>query len=390
MADNLLLYMLLLAALAAGFLLGRRERRRRRMPGRLTQAYVTSLNELVKDQKNLDIDALVAAIEARDDSIDTRLALGSLVRRRGEVDKAIRIHQALLARPELGGAQRSQTELELARDYMAAGLLGRAENLLLELGRRDPDTLETAQQALLDIYQREREWRRAVEVGAQLARRDSTVYNKLAHFQCELAQAALERGDLAAAEAELVRAREFDGHCPRVSLLGAEAALAAQQFDVARRLLRQAVAEAADCIPLAVAHYARACRALEDDADYTAFLEDCLREGPFPDVVEELAARVAERRGAGAAAEFVVEQLLRNPSLGGFVALLEYLGHDGQALAPERVEQVHRYSRALLQRQRNYRCSNCGFSSRLLMWQCPSCHEWGLGRPILSAQQAVN
>lgn len=390
MADNLLFYLLLVAALATGFLLGRRELRRRRLPGRLTQAYVTSLNELVRDQKNLDIDALVAAIEARDDSIDTRLALGSLVRRRGEVDKAIRIHQELLTSSGLSGAQHSQTELELARDYMTAGLLGRAENLLLELGRRDPGMLETAQQALLDIYQREREWHRAVEVGAQLARRDRTVYNKLAHFQCELAQAALARGDPEAAEAELTRARKYDEHCPRVSLLAADAALATQRFDDARRLLRRAVAEQADCIPLTVAPYAQACRALDDDADYQAFLDDCLRHGPFPEVVEPLAGKVAASRGAGAAAEFVVEQLLRQPSLGGFVALLEYLGRDGQALAPERVEQVHRYSRALLQHQINYRCSNCGFGSRLLMWQCPSCHEWGLGRPIVGTGQAVN
>jgi lipopolysaccharide assembly protein B len=384
MPDNLLFYLLLVAAVAAGYLLGRAEQRRRLAARRMSQAYVTSLNELVKEQKNPEIDDLVAAITAQADSIDTRLALGALVRRRGEVDKAIRIHQGLLEASELGPAQRSQTELELARDYMAAGLLDRAEGLLIELANRDPTERQFAERALLEIYQRESEWQQAVDTGQQLARHDAVVAGRLAHFQCELAQAALQREDLPLARRELARGWKFDPTCTRLSLLSAQVESAAGEYQEARRLLRQAVAGDADCIPLAVPLYAAATRAPADQADYVAFLEWCLEQRPFLPVVQELAAHVEAQRGPGAAAEFVVEQLLRNPTLGGFVSLLEYLGRDGQPLDPQRLEQVHRYSRALLDRQPAYRCRECGFTTRLLMWQCPSCHEWGKVKPLIS------
>lgn len=384
MPDNLVVYLLLLAAVAAGYLLGRAEQRRRLAARRMSQAYVTSLNELVKEQKNPEIDDLVAAITAQADSIDTRLALGALVRRRGEVDKAIRIHQGLLEETPLSPAQRSQTELELARDYMAAGLLDRAETLLVELSRRDPAERQFAQRALLEIYQRESEWQQAVDAGQPLARHDATVAAKLAHFQCELAQAALQRDDIPLARRELARGWTFDPACTRLKLLSAEVDLAAGQYHDACRSLRQAVAGDADCIPLAVPLYAAATQALADQEDYVAFLESCLEQRPFLPVVQELAAHLEAQHGPGVAVEFVVEQLLRNPTLGGFVSLLEYLGRDGQPLDPQRLEQVHRYSRALLDRQPAYRCGECGFTTRLLMWQCPSCHEWGTVKPLVS------
>lgn len=384
MPDNLLFYLLLVAAVAAGFLLGRAEQRRRLAARRMSQAYVTSLNELVKEQKNSEIDDLVAAITAQADSVDTRLALGALVRRRGEVGKAIRIHQALLEESDLGPAHRSQTELELARDYMAAGLLDRAEDLLVELANNDPAERKFAQRALLEIYQRESEWQQAIDVGQRLAAHDASVAGKLAHFQCELAQAALQRDDIALARRELSRGWEFDPACTRLSLLSAQLEISAGQYREACRLLRQAVDGDADCIPLAVPLYAAATHALSDQTDYVAFLESCLEKRPFLAVVQELAAHVEAQRGPGAAAEFVVEQLLRNPTLGGFVSLLEYLGRDGQPLDPQRLEQVHRYSQALLDRQPAYRCRECGFTTRLLMWQCPSCHEWGTVKSLVS------
>jgi lipopolysaccharide biosynthesis regulator YciM len=105
-------------------------------------------------------------------------------------------------------------------------------------------------------------------------------------------------------------------------------------------------------------------------------------------VVEELALHWEQAGGAATASEFVMEQLLRNPTLGGFVALLEHLDRDGQPLDPGQLALVHRFSKSLLNRQPVYRCRNCGFPSHSLMWQCPSCHEWGSCKPIIRAEQA--
>lgn len=395
MADNVVLYVMLVAALAIGFLLGRRELRRRDgsrnggASGALSRSVPASFLQLVDDQHNLDVDAFVETMVTRSDGVDARLALGALVRRRGEVDKAIRIHQGVLARPVLSEAERSQTELELARDYMAAGLLGRAENLLLELSRRSTPERPMAQRALLQIYQRERDWRRAVEVGGEIARQDRGVKAQLAHFQCELAEIAVERGDLRLARRELARAGDFDSSCARVSLTAARVEMAAGHFRDARRLLERAVSQDPDCVPLAAAAYRDASPDPKDAAALIAFLRRCLELGPHLEVVEALATHMEATEDGTTASRFVVEQLLRNPTLGGFVTLLEHLDRNGQPLAPEQLALVHRFSRSLLERQPVYRCRSCGFPSRTLMWQCPSCHEWGACKPIAAGERTA-
>ncbi len=384
MFDNFTLYLLLLAALGIGFLLGRRKRDGAAAPRRHpAERYFAGFNQLVDEQRDLDLDSFVESLVPDDEGVETRLVLGSLVRRRGEVDKAIRMHQTLLARPTLSPAERSRIELELARDYMAAGLLGRAENLLLELAGRNGPERDTARRALLEIYQREREWRQAVEIGVQIARDDRTVNARLAHFQCELAGEALARGDLPLARRELERGAEFEAGCARISLVGAELELAAGRHDAARSLLRRAVGQDPDCVPLAVGPYRAASEALDDHAGYVAFLQRCLADGAFLPVVRELADHLEKTAGSGAASDFVIEQLMRNPTLGGFVALLEHLDRDGMPLDREQLALVRQFSQSLLDRQAAYRCRNCGFSSHGLMWQCPSCHEWGSAKPIV-------
>lgn len=380
MPDNFLLYLVLVVALGIGYLLGRLERRQ---PQAAPEPYLTSLQQLVSNQRNQDVDELVAAIVAQDDGIDTRLALGTLIRRRGEVDKAIRVHQGLLARPGLADAERGRIELELARDYMAAGLLGRAENLLVELAASGGAQRHTVQQALLEIYQRERDWANAVAVGEKLARSDRRVRGKLAHFQCELAEAALASNDLRTARLALRRGAEFDAACARVSLIGAEVEIRAGRDREARRLLRKAIANDPDVVPQAVPLFQRA--SVDQEADYAAFLREGLALGPYLAAVNELAAIIERRDGAREAAEFVVEQLLRSPTLGGFVALLEHVQNDAAPLTPERLALVRRFSRSLLERQSQYRCRDCGFPSQAMMWQCPSCHEWGACKPIPAA-----
>lgn len=384
MPDNFLLYLMLVAALAIGFLLGRRDWRRRRS-GESTprNSYLKSLGDLQGSGYDPALDAVLEAVAASGDSVDMRLALGTLIRRRGEVDKAIRIHQGLLARPMLTATQRAQTEMELGRDYFAAGLLGRAENLFADLASRNSPERDQARQGLLEIYQREREWRQAVVVGEKMARQDKSIRPKLAHFQCELAEKALAEGDPRRARQELARGADFDPGCARVNLLRAEVELAAERPKEARKHLRRAIAQDPDCIPQAVSLHRQASEALAEPAGHVSFLEACLEQGAYLPAVEELAAHVESRDGAGAAAEFVLAQLLRNPSLGGFVTLLEHLDREGKPMSPEHLALVQRFSQSLLERQPVYRCRNCGFSSRSLMWQCPSCHEWGSAKPIV-------
>ncbi|MDH3642441.1 MAG: lipopolysaccharide assembly protein LapB [Gammaproteobacteria bacterium] len=384
MPENLALYVLLVLALGIGFLLGRRERRRRaRDPGIVAQDYFRGLNHLLNERHVLAIETFVEAMAVDNDTVDTHLALGSLVRRRGEVDKAIRIHQNLLARPVLSGDHRAQTELELARDYLAAGLLGRAENLLLELTRKNGDGRQVAREMLLEIYQRERDWEHAVAVGQELARKDRAVRTPLAHFQCELAENALAENDLRSARAELAKAADFDADCARVKLVGAKVEFAANRYREVKRLLRKARSQDPEIAGQTLELFRTACDELGDESDYIDYLRECLDSAPLLQVIGALGEHVERDQGPEAARTFVMEQLLRNPSLGGFVTLLEHLDREGEPLQAEQLQLVRRFSQSLLHKQPSYRCDNCGFSGQTLIWQCPSCRTWGAIKPVV-------
>lgn len=379
MPDNIALYVLLVVALGIGFLLGRRERR---APERKSaRDYFRGLNHLLNDGNDLALDSFVEAIAVDYDTVDTHLALGSLVRRRGEVDKAIRIHQNLLARPVLSHSHRTQTEVELARDYLAAGLLGRAENLLLELVQQDRAAKPIAQEMLMEIYERESDWAKAAEVGEQLLRTGQPVRAKLAHFQCERAEAALAAGDLREARALVNQGGDFDPGCARVNLVAGKLELAAGRYRDAKKRLRKARSQDPDLAAETLDLYRAACQA--DERAYRDYLQECLAEGPALQVVEVLGGLVEQEQGAQAARTFMMEQLLRNPSLGGFVMLLDRLQRDGEPLEMEQLAMLRRFSQSLLAKQFSFRCGECGFSGHTLLWLCPSCRTWGSIKPIV-------
>jgi len=376
--DNVLLYFLLVIALGIGFLLGRRERRRRpKVEGVVSRDYFRGLNHLLNERPDLAIDTFVEAMVVSDDTIDTHLALGSLVRRRGEVDKAIRIHQNLLARPVLSGGNRVQVELELARDYLMAGLLDRAETLLRELVGKSGSHRTEALKLLLRIYEREREWGRAMETGKRLIRHDRDMRRRIAHYYCELAEEAMAVSDLRSARSELARALQMDGRCARANLVGARLELQASRYKEVLRLLErvrdQDATLAGECLGL----YEQASIALGDASALVRFASESLEKAPAIELVNTLRHHVELSGDPEAARSYIVEHLLHHPNLAGFVMLLQVLDKAGESLSPEYVRLVRRMSEALLEKQPRYRCQSCGFSGKNLMWQCPSCHEWG-------------
>jgi lipopolysaccharide biosynthesis regulator YciM len=383
MPDNLALYVLLVLALGIGFLLGRRERSKKmRNAPAVAQDYFRGLDHQLNERHDLAIDTFVEAMAVDSDTVDTHLALGSLVRRRGEVNQAIRIHQNLLARPVLSSVHRAQTELELARDYLAAGLLGRAENLLLELSKKNAGERQVAQEMLLEIYQRESDWEHAVAIGQRLVRRDRSVRTPLAHFQCELAEISLHENDLRGARVQLARGAQFDAGCARVNLIGARVEFAAKRYRDAKRLLRKARNQDPEITMETLELFQRACDELGDDSDYVKYLNECLQNAPLVEVIQALGEHMERTQGAQVARAFVIDQLLCNPSLVGFVSLLEHLDDQGDPLQVEQLALVRGFSQSLLQKQSTHRCNNCGFSGHSLIWQCPSCRTWGSIKPI--------
>jgi lipopolysaccharide biosynthesis regulator YciM len=203
-----LLWLLLPLAAASGWLAARFEQKRHaRQSFDLPSAYFKGLNFLLNEQPDKAIEVFMRVLEVNSDTVETHLALGNLFRRRGEVERAIRIHQNLIARPTLDKEQRSHALLELGQDYLKAGLFDRAENLFLELAEIRAHS-EQALKLLLHIYQQEKEWEKAISITRKLARvSGKNLDEMIAHFYCELADHDYARKNYSAAREHLKRVR---------------------------------------------------------------------------------------------------------------------------------------------------------------------------------------
>ena len=390
MPDNIALYLLLVLALGLGFLLGRLDRGQGRGPGarsgdgskNLPANYYQGLNYLLDERHELAVDALIKQLQVEPDTFATHLALGALLRRRGETDKAIRVHQNLLASSALPEDDRLQTSLELARDFLGAGLLGRAETLLKDL-LTEARARSDVQSLLLDVYVRERDWAQALPIALELAD-DESGRVTATHIACEVAEQQLAEGALDAARSALGTARRLAAPQGRTQLLTARVALAEHDQRSARKWLHKAVTTDPDLIGEVLPLFRQASLAVDAEADYVAFLDVvCGTSEGAPVAVEPLSERaqfIERDRGADEAQQFLTERLIAQPSLAGLVALLELVEERG--LSREQLSAVLQYCRSFLAAQPGFQCGNCGFRAQQRNWLCPSCRSWGAQRAM--------
>ena len=243
MSDYLFLIPLVVA-LAIGWYLGRRERssaRLNRYRASLGSEYFNGLNHLIDNQTDAAIESFVKVLEHNSGTVPVRLALGTLFRRRGEVQRAIQLHQEVLVTDGLAPIEALQTKLALAQDYLAAGLLDRAESLLLELSEaRSPASLQDdARGLLVTVYQREREWQKALEVSLALTNPEADTHQQCAHFCCQIAQQQLDVDCFEQADRSLQQALGLDAGCVRASLMLAAIEIERQRWKQAVRWLRR-------------------------------------------------------------------------------------------------------------------------------------------------------
>ena len=344
----------------------------------LNVEYLKGLNFLLNEQTDQAVDLFLRMVRVDDETIETHFALGSLFRRRGEVDRAIRIHQNIIARPGLPEEQRQQALYSLARDYMTAGLLDRAESLFLTLAEA-PDYRDEALSHLTRIYVQERDWQKAVDAGRKLeSRGNDEISRSVAHYHCELAEQAIERGDYAAARQFLRDAQSGRGRTTRGTLIRAELAEKTEDRATAYKLYWRAVAENADLI---VEVLPRLYRMYADDerlADLEGELATQLRKNP--DIGQALAyvAVLHPELDSEVLRTCLANYVENEPTLAEFidVSRLADGGIDEAALA-----KVKAGLAKLATKTPKYRCRECGFSSMSILWHCPSCKSWETQRP---------
>jgi|TARA_Y100000310_G_scaffold338250_1_gene427367 lipopolysaccharide biosynthesis regulator YciM len=386
--ENWLLYVLILVAIAIGWWWGRRERKSQVSNDhqKLSRNYFQGLNYLLNEQPDRAISTFIQALEVNSDTIETHLALGSLLRRRGEVDKAVSVHQNLLARPQLNRETSHYVQLELARDYFLAGLLDRAEKLLLDLIEESGDAREPGLQLLVEIYQQERDWQKAIDVASKLPSKGSdgnTVRRSLAHLHCELCQVALDEGDYRLAKEQIVSAFGHDNNCVRASLLMGRLEYQLDHMKDAIKALKKIRVQNGTFVPESLDLLSRCYQ--QDGGNQKGlrdYLHQCLDETPAISIVLALAKSIREDQGDEAMARFISDHLKKNPTIRGLTQLIDLHIDNAHGIARENLAILRSFTEALVADKPVYRCEECGFSGKKLHWLCPSCKRWGSVIPI--------
>ncbi|MBI3523200.1 MAG: lipopolysaccharide assembly protein LapB [Betaproteobacteria bacterium] len=345
----------------------------------LPRSYFKGLNFLLNEQPDQAIEAFIEAARVDPETIELHFALGSLFRRRGETDRAIRVHQNLIERDgsqsQLSDDQRLNALAELGQDYLKAGLLDRAEEVFLKLRgtRRDEEALRF----LLEIYQQEKEWQRAIDIARGLPEHAGHLWQKeIANFHCELALAALQNSDISEARRQLTAALAANRKCVRASILQGEADLMEGDTAAAIETWRRVEQQNPEYLALVASKLIEAFRKEGREAQGIQMLRGWFAQYPSLDLLDAVFQSELAGGGAEAAYQLVRDELRRNPTLLGLDKLLE-----AQILVapPERRADleliknlVHNHTR----RVARYCCDNCGFKARQFYWRCPGCGGW--------------
>ncbi|MCG2585580.1 lipopolysaccharide assembly protein LapB [Massilia sp. TS11] len=341
----------------------------------LPRGYFKGLNFLLNEQPDKAIDAFIEIVQFDPETADLHFALGNLFRRRGEVERAIRVHQNLLARPDLPPAQHAKGRYELGMDYLKAGLLDRAEECFNQL--RDTAYDGQARRALLEIFQREKEWKRAIESARALQESGAgTRQKEIAQFYCEMAQDALVHMHPDDALALLDEALQVDRSNVRATILTGDAQLAKGEVEAALVSWRRVEQQSVPHVALVAQRLMDGYRKVGRPAEGLSLLKSYLAEAPSIDLLEVVFKAVSEAEGVEAAKQVVLEELRRSPTLLGLDKLLEARLMDAPAAVMSELSMVKNLVHGYTQKLARYQCSHCGFKARQFYWHCPGCSQW--------------
>jgi len=379
-----LLWLLLPVAAASGWWTARRTAAasQARKRSTLSSDYFKGLNYLVNEQPDKAIEVFIRMVEVDNETIETHLALGSLFRRRGEVDRAIRIHQNLIARPTLDREQRTQALLELGQDYMHAGLLDRAESLFLELVELNAHTVR-ALQLLSDIYEQEKEWLKAIDISRRLENRTNQSYNHvIAHCYCELAARAKQQGDTSGTEQWLSKALASDWHCARASILQGQILQEEGDYAGASEAFKRVEEQDPAYLPEVLEPLLTCYREAGDTKALMEYLNGIIRRHGGIAPLLLLSRLIEGQEDMTAAVALLLEHLTKQPSLRGLRQLIESLDHQAAGVTHDELTRMKEIINEALKDSPLYVCSNCGFSGKTMHWKCPSCKHWNSVKPI--------
>jgi len=378
-----LLWLLLPVAALSGWWIGQRAGNSQNLSSsKINPEYFKGLNFVLNEQPDKAIEVFVRMLEVDSETVETHLALGNLFRRRGEVDRAIRIHQNLIARPTLSREQRTHALLELGMDYMRSGLLDRAEGLFLEL-INSGSHLHQAYTQLLEVYQQEKDWDNAIAIARKLGAVSAESYSPvIAQFYCEHAEAALNEGNMRVVKDQIRRAMSFDPNCVRASLIEAQMFQKLGKIKLAIKSYKRVESQDSDYITEVLAPLYECYRKLDRIDEFVEYLRTLVNIYGGISSLLMLTGLISEREGENAAIRFISDELKNRPTVKGVDKLIEYALERSEGETHEHLKTIKELTGQLIEGKAMYKCNSCGFDAKLLHWQCPGCKHWDTVKPV--------
>lgn len=342
---------------------------------KLPRSYLSGLNFLLSEQPDKAIDAFLEAVRVDPQTVELHFALGNLFRRRGELDRAIRVHQSLLDREDLGDDDRMLALQEIGQDYLKAGLLDRAEDAYLKL--RGTARAEIANDALLEIYQQEKNWERAIDIARDMPRRGTHRREvDIANFYCEMAANELAHSRFDQAIALIDHALETNRKCVRASILRGDVLVAMGRDGDAVDAWQEIGKQDPMYLSLVAVRLMDACRRLGCEEKGARFLRTHLEQSPSLDLLEIVFKWEIEKNGPESAYALVRNEISRNPTMLGLEKLLEAAVHTVDGEHKGDVELIKGLIHGHTRKVARYCCKDCGFKARQFYWRCPACGGW--------------
>jgi lipopolysaccharide biosynthesis regulator YciM len=348
----------------------------------LPAAYFKGLNFLITNQQDKAIEAFSEAVQANTDSLELHFALGSLFRKRGEVDRAIHLHLNLLQKSDLEPQQKLAITAELAQDYLKAGLLDRAEELFESLD--DDRYRQPALRALLEIYVREREWERAIKAATELERLSGVPFRiEISHYYCEMAVKSKLANDLHTARFELEKALNANKNCVRANVLLGDIEAEADAHKEAISAWRRIEFQQPEYLGLISPKLLNSYKVLNLTPDGLALLQTYLQNYKLPSLINVLYEATLAEKGPESAALLARTELIKMPSLSVLDQLLQARtialkqhSNNSENTTLNDIQLMQQTVRHAIGNKTAYHCVQCGFKAKYHHWQCPACNAW--------------
>ncbi|ROP62334.1 lipopolysaccharide biosynthesis regulator YciM [Enterobacter sp. BIGb0383] len=380
-----LLFLLLPVAAAYGWYMGRRsaQQSKQEEANRLSRDYVAGVNFLLSNQQDKAVDLFLDMLKEDTSTVEAHLTLGNLFRSRGEVDRAIRLHQSLMESASLTYDQRLLAIQQLGRDYMAAGMYDRAEDMFSQLVD-ETDFRVGALQQLLQIYQATSDWQKAIDVAERLVKLGKEKQRgEIAHFYCELALQQMGNGEMEKAISLLKKGAAADRDSARISIMMGRVLIEKGEYAKAVESLMRVIDQDKELVSETLDMLQTCYQKLDKLDEWEAFLRRCVEQntGAVADLL--LADLMEQHEGQDSAQLYVTRQLQRHPTMRVFHKLMDYHLHEAEeGRAKESLMVLRDMVGEQVRNKPRYRCLKCGFTAHSLYWHCPSCRAWSTVKPI--------